>query len=290
MKNYYYIQSLRNLNSFMPQLHAQEKFAFDTEFRRVETYYPISCLLQISFSGDVYIIDLMSAELVEGEVFKRIFENNKAYKICHSGRQDLEILYCYINSQITGIIDTQIAAKHAGFGKEISYGNLCRELLDTSIDKKNQFSNWTKRPLEQAQLHYAAEDVRYLEKLYQKLAEILKDNSNYALFSQECQELSDRFSYIIEPDLAWKKIKSARYYNNDSVVISRLKQLASMREESAMLLNVPRKKTISDEALIKISKSPPRNSYELDSIYGISKIFKNSKFAIELLELCRNFE
>jgi ribonuclease D len=286
MKNFYYIQSLKNLNSFLPLLRSQTQFAFDTEFRRVETYYPISSLLQINFGGSIYIIDLLSRELNKKQVFKNIFEDNPANKICHSGRQDLEILYYYLDSRLNNIIDTQIASKHAGLGKEISYGRLCGQLLNIEIDKKNQFSNWTKRPLEEEQLYYAAEDVRYLEELFDQLRNTLINKSAYSEFKRDCEELENKDNFILKPELAWKKIKSAKYYESDSRIISRLKQIASLREKSAMKLNLPRKRTLSDEAVIKLAKNPPQTSTKLGEIPGISRNFKQSEFFKKLLRQC----
>ena len=235
------------------QLNNSSWLALDTEFERVNTYYPKLCLLQISNGETHAVIDPLAIDDMSS-LYDLLYKDSIA-KVLHSAHQDLEIFYNIKGNVPVPLFDTQIAAPLLGHAKGIGYGNLIFEALDISLDKDHARTDWTKRPLTDEQLRYAVDDVIYLGQVYELFMRKLTQENKLASLTEQFNTLSKPETYEPDPGRMWKKIFAARKLKGENLEI--LKQLAAWRELTARELNKPRKWIIPDHALVDMAKNRP---------------------------------
>lgn len=149
--------------------------------------------------------------------------------------------------KLSHIVDTQIAAIFLGYQDCLSLQNLIRKVLNVDIAKDETISDWTQRPLSNNQLYYASNDVFYLIKLYEQLSHILKKESKWEFFTEECQNLSEIKNPIETQSLKYLK------RNDSDYVKAMIKKLVHWREEKAKLKNLPRNWILKDRYLRTIA-------------------------------------
>ena len=141
----------------------------DTEFLRESTYYPKLCVAQMASPDEAVVVDAL-AEGIELGPFFELMANDRVIKVFHAARQDIEICWHEAGIIPTPIIDTQVAAMVLGYGDSISYDQLVQRITGDSLDKSHRFTDWTRRPLSDAQLAYAVSDVTHLRDVYLELS------------------------------------------------------------------------------------------------------------------------
>lgn len=253
-KNVYtLIDNESDLSDLTSQLEDSNWLAIDTEFERVNTYYPKLCLLQIS-NGEIHaVIDPLSIDDMS-PLYDLIYKDT-IKKVLHSAHQDLEIFFNLKGTVPVPLFDTQIAAPLMGYAKGIGYGNLIFEVLDVSLDKGHARTDWTRRPLSDEQLRYAVDDVIYLGQVYELFIDKLTQENKLNPLIEQFSALSKSETYEPDPGRMWKKIFAARKLKGENLEI--LKHLAAWRELTARELNRPRKWIIPDHALVDMAKNKP---------------------------------
>src|SRR5712691_12015005 len=141
----------------------------DTEFLRESTYYPLLCVAQMASTDEAVVIDTLASGL-DLAPFYKLMANEQVVKVFHAARQDIEIVWHQANLIPHPIFDTQVAAMVLGYGDSISYDQLVQRITGDALDKSNRFTDWTRRPLSDAQIAYALSDVTHLRAVYEKLA------------------------------------------------------------------------------------------------------------------------
>ncbi|MDR1026563.1 MAG: hypothetical protein LBL47_04105, partial [Lactobacillus sp.] len=184
------IDNTKELNTLCKELSKKEFVTIDLEFLRDKTYYAKLCLIQIASIDDAAIIDPLAKDINLTSFFK-LLQNKKVVKVFHSCRQDIEILYNLTDNIPEPVFDTQIAAMVCGFGESISYENLVIRILGKSLDKTSRLSDWSHRPLSQAQLQYALSDVTHLVNIYQALKDKLVESGRIKWLDEENEVLRD---------------------------------------------------------------------------------------------------
>ena len=137
----------------------------DTEFLRETTYYPKLCLIQLASPDEAVLIDPLAPELDLAPFFA-LMVNENVVKVFHAARQDLEIVWLLGRVLPHPLFDTQVAAMVCGYGDSVGYEQLANDLAKARIDKSSRFTDWSRRPLTEAQLAYAESDVTYLRDIY----------------------------------------------------------------------------------------------------------------------------
>ena len=160
------IDNVKDLNSIIKVIQDEDFLAVDTEFIRETTYFSKLCLIQIATKSRSFIIDPLSNN-ISLEPLWEILNKNQIIKVMHSGRQDMEIFYNATGMLPSPVYDTQVAAMVCGFGDQVSYENLVKNVLNIKIDKSSRVSDWSFRPLSNKQISYALADVTYLIKIYE---------------------------------------------------------------------------------------------------------------------------
>ena len=235
----------------------------DTEFLRERTYYAKLCLVQLAVPGetdeDAVLVDPLAGDL-SLEPLYALFRNEAVVKVFHAARQDLEIFFVEAGVIPAPLFDTQVAAMVAGFGEQVGYETLVRKVAKANLDKTSRFTDWSRRPLTDAQKTYALADVTHLRVIYEHLAADLEKRGRRDWVEEELGVLTDPSTYVVEPDEAWRRLKT-RTQSGRFLAIAR--ELARFRETYAQTKNVPRTRVYKDDALMEIASTKPRTPSDL---------------------------
>ena len=266
------ITSNTQLSHFINEIKDEALIALDTEFKRVDSYFPELCLIQIATKDKLECIDALAINNLEA-LFEKLYDKKTKW-IVHSARQDIEALYYLSNRIPSAIFDTQIAASFLNFPLQVSYQNLTESLENIFLEKKFTRFDWKKRPLPTDALQYALDDVKYLIPIYNKLLEKLIKDNKYAWAEEEAQFLLDKETYNPNFKQIIKKTKGI------SKISSRHKSqainLILWRESIAQKKNKPRKWIMSDEKLTSYAIGKSKLSFNaLDEFKSF--LYKNKQ-------------
>ena len=276
------ITTTAELAAFCNQLKGQPFVAVDTEFMRETTYWPKLCLIQAACPVAEATIDPL-AEGIDLEPFLEILRDESILKVFHAARQDVEI-FNNLKAMPRPLFDTQVAAMAAGFGEQIAYDALVRQMLKIELDKSSRFTDWARRPLSEAQLTYALADVTYLAKLYPILKARLEKEGRLGWVHDEMQNLCDPAIYDVEPENAWKRLKPRRH---TAKYLAVYKAVAAWRERTAQQRDQPRGRILKDEAIDELATQAPTDAAQIDRLRSVPKGFSGSRFGPDLLTAVR---
>lgn len=268
------------LEELSRELAAQPFVAVDTEFMRETTYWPKLCLVQAAAEGVEAAIDPL-AEGLDLKPFLQLMANKKILKVFHAARQDLEIFLKLGEALPHPVFDTQIAAMACGYGDSIAYDALVQQMLKRRLDKSSRFTDWSRRPLSDAQLAYAVADVTHLRDLYPRMHEKLEREQRLDWLDEEHAKLLDPEIYDTTPEKAWQRLK-LRKTTPDYVL--GLQTAAAWRERQAQSRDVPRGRVVKDEALYEIAEHRPKTASDFDRMRAVPRGFGNSRGAQDLLQ------
>lgn len=276
-----YIDTPQKLDELCRQIAKESWLALDTEFLREKTYYPKFCLLQIATPEWVACVDPIALDDL-GALFEVIY-NPKIIKVFHSCRQDLEIFY-----QLTGkipqpIFDTQIAAPLLGYQENPGYAMLVSSFLNINLSKAHTRTDWTVRPLSQAQLQYAADDVIYLCQIYQTMLKKLAELNRLDWLESDFAMLNDPELYEISPKNAWLKIRGKNKLTGKQLSI--VQTLAEWREQTAQKEDRPRNWLLRDDMMFELAKQQPGTVEEMLKVHNINErmVSKHGKILCQLI-------
>lgn len=278
------IDNQKTLEEFCRELSTKQWLSIDTEFERRYTYYAKLSIIQIKAENCCVIIDALSN--LDLNVFNKLLIDSNIIKIFHAPREDLEIFYNLFKTLPSNIFDVQIAANVCGFGKQLSYDDLCYKLFKITIDKTHQKSNWLKRPITEDMLNYASLDVEYLEKIYKQLNKIILDNNLTNQYQAAIRFLLNVKIYEGKPKDAWKKMKLK---SQDTDFNNKIQMLAAYREEKAQTINIPRKHFILDEDLMKLCKYLPLTEQDFKKLNLKSRYLHKQQYREEIIKLCNSY-
>ncbi len=251
------------LQAFCEEAANHPYVTVDTEFLRERTYYSKLCLIQIAFSGDGENDAVLVDPLSEGlslEPLYALFRDESVVKVFHAARQDLEIFWVDAGVFPKPLFDTQVAAMVCGFGDQVGYETLVRKIVKEGIDKSSRFTDWSRRPLSEAQKNYALADVTHLRRVYEFLAADLERSGRSHWVAEELQVLTDPATYNIQPQDAWRRVKTR---TSSGKFLAVVRELAAFRENYAQTNNVPRNRVFKDDALVELASTKPRTSSDL---------------------------
>lgn len=275
-----YIDTPEQLASLCKQIKTEPWLALDTEFLREKTYYPKFCLLQIATPAWVACIDPIALPSLE-MLFEAIYDP-AIIKVFHSCRQDLEIFYQLTGKLPAPVFDTQVAAPLLGYQDNTGYAMLVSNLLNINLNKAHTRADWSKRPLTEAQIQYAAEDVIYLCKIYQLIDQKLTELGRSDWLKQDFAELSNPDCYTVVPEKAWLKLKGKNKLTGKQLSI--VQTLAQWREKTAQSEDRPKSWLLKDELIFDMAKLQPETVSELATVRGINDRVVN-RYGKELCQL-----
>ncbi|MFO1175509.1 MAG: ribonuclease D [Paracoccaceae bacterium] len=248
--------------AFCAAAKAQPYVTIDTEFLRERTYYSKLCLIQMALpgkTGEAVLVDPL-AEGLSLEPLYDLFRHQETVKVFHAARQDLEIFFVEGKVFPTPLFDTQVAAMVCGFGEQAGYETLVKKIARENLDKSSRFTDWSRRPLSEAQMVYALADVTHLRVIYEHLSRELVRTGRQKWVEEELSTLLDPETYITRPGEAWQKVKTR---TTSGRFMAMVRELARFREDYAQSRDVPRSRVFKDDALLELASTRPTNAEEL---------------------------
>lgn len=276
------ITTTAELAAFCDKIKGQPFVAVDTEFMRETTYWPKLCLIQAAAPSAEATIDPL-ADGLDLEPFLEIMRDASILKVFHAARQDVEI-FNNLQAMPRPLFDTQVAGMAAGFGEQIAYDALVRQMLKIELDKSSRFTDWARRPLTDNQLTYALADVTHLAKLFPMLRDRLEREGRLAWVQDEMNDLTDPANYDVEPENAWKRLRPRRH---TAKYLAVYRAVAAWRERTAQLRDQPRGRILKDEAIDEIATQGPTDAEGLDRLRSVPKGFSGSRFGPDLIASIR---
>lgn len=256
------ITTTEDLAAFCAKANGQPYITVDTEFLRERTYYSKLCLVQLALpgkDGPAVLVD----PLVDGislEPLLEVFRDESIVKVFHAARQDLEIFFIDHGVIPAPLFDTQIAAMVCGFGEQVGYETLVKRIAKQQLDKSSRFTDWSRRPLTEAQMVYALADVTHLRQIYEFLAGKLEETGRARWVSEELAVLMAPETYVTHPEDAWQRVKTR---SNSPRFLAIVQALAAFRERHAQEKNIPRNRVFKDDALVELASTKPLNATDL---------------------------
>lgn len=232
--------------------------ALDTEFIRVDTFYPIAGLLQVSDGECTYLLDPLL--IADWQPLAQILSNQQVVKVLHACSEDLEVFSRLIGVLPAPMFDTQVAAGYLNIGFSMGYSRLVQHVLDIELPKGETRSDWLQRPLTELQVLYAAQDTEYLVDVYRALEEQLTEQK-YAWVLEDGAFLVAAYAEETDPYELWRGIKLA--WKLAPQQLSVLRELSAWREQQARLRDVPRNRIVRESTLWALAHEQPKDMAHL---------------------------
>jgi ribonuclease D len=256
----------------------------DTEFIWDRSYYPSLGLVQIGYpDGHCELID--APEIEDWSPFAELMSDPDTTKILHDAQQDLTILYRACGGYPKRIFDTQRSAGFAGLSSTISLSEVLKTLLKVRLAKTETRSNWLARPLTDAQLSYAEDDVRDSTRLMEKILERAESLGRREWILDEMLMYENEALYgEVDPDFEMPRVRGSGALTNQQR--NMLRALGAWRELKARKRNLPRSFILSDDALVSLVKHPPESAEAMHPMKGLTErgLERNRNYIWEALE------
>ena len=261
-----YIANQESLEAFVERARSSSVLAIDTEFLREKTYYAKLCLLQLATDDEAVIVDPF--EVDDLGVLEPLLADEGIVKLFHAGGQDLEIILREVGVIPRPVFDTQVAAALLGYTQQIGYAALVHAECGVSLKKIDSFTDWSRRPLSDSQLEYAADDVAYLPRMYERMRAQLVELGRLAWLDRDFEDLADPKRYATNERERYRRLKRVSQLSRRQ--LSAAREVAAWRELEAQRRDVPRKWVVTDEQIVEACKREARTIDELFMVRGLS--------------------
>ncbi|MBS1302831.1 ribonuclease D [Loktanella sp. SALINAS62] len=281
------ITTTTDLAAFCTEAAKRPYVTVDTEFLRERTYYSKLCLVQLAYrdeNGDDAVLVDPLADGLSLEPLYDLFRDEGVVKVFHAARQDLEIFW--VDAQVipSPLFDTQVAAMVCGYGDQAGYETLVRKIAKAPLDKSSRFTDWSRRPLTDAQKTYALGDVTYLRDIYEVLSERLRSTGRQKWVQEEMAVLNDPATYTSDPETAWKRIKTRTTSGRFLAIV---RELAKFRETYAQMRDIPRNRVYKDDALVELASTKPADDNDLSRSRLLQREARKGDIAQGILDAVR---
>ncbi|MGH2786358.1 MAG: ribonuclease D [Actinomycetota bacterium] len=260
------VETPARLEHVIAVAHSAGRIGLDTEFLRERTYRARLCLVQIAAGDEVYVVDALAK--LDLKPVADLVAAADVETVVHAGRQDFDLLFEYFGVAPRRVFDVQVAAGFAGYGASLSLGRLVEEVVGEKLEKGEAYTDWCRRPLTPAQLHYAANDVVWLLSAADILAKKLHAQGRTAWAHEEMRGFEDPGIYGTDPNEAWRKVSGRGTLSAKKTAV--LKAVARWREETAARRDIPRNWVVKEPTLVEIARRAPKSLPALKAIRGMN--------------------
>lgn len=265
-----YVDKQPKLLELMDHLAQQRIVGLDTEFISEGRYEPALCLVQISTAEGIWIVDPL--EFDDLSEFWKVLIADEREIVTVAARQEIKFMHKGAGVPPANVLDLQIAAGLLGFGYPLSHTNLVLRVTNAKVHGGESFTDWKKRPLTPVQLKYAADDVRYLLQIRNKLLQRAEKMSRTEWVRGECERLVED---VLREEERWRVAGSARLSRRQLAV---LREVWRWRDRAARKSNLPVNRVLGDSMLVEIAKRSPGSAEDLFAVRGLDrKLFRNSE-------------
>ncbi|MHA2387974.1 MAG: hypothetical protein ACXACW_04550 [Candidatus Hodarchaeales archaeon] len=283
----YWLDTVKEVTLFRDILKkkAIKKVAIDQERAPYNKFYhQIPCLLQIASEDLIVFIDLVHNQNITNPL-KDVLENPSIEKIFFDAPWDIFYFLKYLNLNITGIKDIQVASSllYPTIGTA-SLITLVKDEFKVEIkkSKKQQKSDWTKRPLKNQQIEYASHEIAWFLPVYEALINKLQQKGLNPFFRYGNNRIN-----LDMPNLEYSpmNIRRVKGYDNLSNKEKRkLIQLGIIRDKLAQERNRPVFHVLTNQQLLELSKEgeilqkvlTPRQRFSKDATNLINQALQDS--------------
>ena len=239
-----------------------DRIGLDTEFIRERTWWPHLALVQIAVGEAILLVDTQADGMAAA--LRDILLDPRVTKVMHSASEDLIALQHACDAVPEPLFDTQVAAAIAGIAAGAGYQRLVADITGVTLGKGETRSDWSRRPLSDAQLAYAADDVRHLFQLHDHLEERLAGLGRADWLREDCARM---VANARDSDLErWPHlpIRAAQYFDRDAQL--RLLRLLRWRDDWARTHDRPRSWVLDNELAAAIARAPPADPAALKAV------------------------
>lgn len=282
------ITSARDLADLCARARRTDAVALDTEFVWERTYYPQLGLIQLALSDEeCFLIDPLAID--DLTALAELLSDRKIVKILHDAPQDLAILHQATGIAAQNVFDTRLAAGFASLPSTLSLGNLIQELLDIDLPKTETRTNWLQRPLDDRQVQYALDDVRYLRAIRILLLSRIIGPKIKSWLQEELNLLNNPQNYL---DLGsngerFRRLRGTGSLSRQALAI--LRDLVQWREEEARKQDKPRGHIVKDTTLIALAKKKPVTPEDL-AAKGEMSTKAQKKYGPRIISIIKSVE
>ena len=273
------ITTTEELSAVCARMAQHPYVTVDTEFLRETTFWPKLCVVQIASDAEAVAVDAL-ADGIDLTPFFELMANKAVLKVFHAARQDLEIIWHLAQMIPAPLFDTQVAAMVCGYGDQVAYGELAQSIAKVTLDKSSRFTDWTRRPLSDAQIDYAIADVTHLRPIYRFLHAKLERTERLPWLADEMATLTSPETYSQEPAKAWERFRHRARKPRDLAV---LMEICAWREHEAQSRDVPRSRILKDDVMVEVALSAPKTVEALGNLRAFPRGMERSKAGSEIL-------
>ncbi len=262
------------------RLRHAEQIGIDTEFVSEDTFYPELCLIQIATREEMAVVD---PQQVDVRPFWHLLVSGEHVTVLHAGREELNFLLRAENRLPRELFDIQIAAGFCSNEYPAAYGSVVSKFIGHKPQKGQQRTDWRRRPLSNAQLNYALEDVRYLLPVYDRLRTMLGERGRLNWLVEEMDTWQAQV-VAAQDRQDWRRVSGIGKLNRHSLAIAR--ELWRWRYEEARRRNQPQKRLLRDDLLVELAKHQVDDPEKISAIRGMNRGLLRQK-ASELADCVR---
>lgn len=259
------IDSQQAFERFLNKLKDIELLAIDVEADSLYHFRPKICLIQMATPEDIALIDPLRVPDISA--LKAVVEHPSILKIFHGADYDIRSLNRDFGFNVHPIFDSELASRFLGI-RHTGLDAVLTSRFGIEVDKRFQKKDWSKRPLSDEMIHYAAQDVRFLIPLYRILQAELEEKGRIDWVKEECERLSDVRYKAEEEFPRFLRVKGAGKLKPRSLSV--LEELLKLRDREAELLDRPPFKVFHNQALLSIAMALPQTLEELHSLHELS--------------------
>ncbi|MCP4348425.1 MAG: ribonuclease D [Desulfobacterales bacterium] len=265
--NLYYqiIDTEPGLEDFTRTLQTEKAVAVDLEADSMYHFKEKVCLVQLATEKTNVIID--SLQVSDLSPLESFFLRHDIKKVFHGADYDVRSLNRDFNIEINNLFDTQIACRFLGI-RETGLEAVIRNWFNVILDKKFQRKDWSKRPLPEDMMEYAAKDVIYLVPLANILEKELEKKGRLSWVYEECEYLSRVRYSLSDKDPLYLRFKGAGRLSRRELAV--LETLLQFRKSIAEKRDKPPFKIIGNDSIMKIVKSRPASLRGLEKVKALS--------------------
>jgi ribonuclease D len=261
-----YVHTRPALAALVEEIRQREFIALDTEFVSEGAYEPILCLIQIATETGIWIVDPLAS--VDTAALWEAVTDPERELVVMAAREEIRFCLREAKRAPARMFDAQIAAGLVGYGYPMSHTNLVRKVMGVQVQGGESFTDWRKRPLSEKQLEYAADDVRHLLAMRNRLLEEAEKLDRVRWVEAECMRLVER---VVEGEQEerWRKVSGSTGLNRRDLAI--LRELWRWRDATARRENSPPRRVLRDDMLIEIAKRRPATTADLFALRGLER-------------------
>ena len=254
------------LAALVDRLAAHSHVAFDTEFVSEHTYRSQLCLIQVAAPDTLAVIDTLKVQ--ELDPFWRLLTEPGRTTVVHAGREEMGFILQAIKARPSSLFDVQVAAGLVDHDYPAGYASIVRRFLNLPTNKGETRTDWRQRPLTPAQLEYALDDVRHLEKLWRKLEDKLTSSGRTAWMQDEMQSWQAEVeeSFIRK---RWRRVSGLSGLSRRELAMAR--ELWHWRDSVAESRDMPPKRVLRDDLLVELCKRKSADERQISAIRGMQR-------------------